>query len=238
MAKRHNTSPCGCGVVYHGPSAIPHSPPIADEDLTAAVRAHVERTVGPVAWTYSDVSPRYVRVEIFVVAPTPPRRRHFTLVTCGMSAAPMRPVCSADIRLHRAELAMCLAPDWPLAPFTLSKCSWPVDWLRLLARMPHEFDTSLGLGHSVPNGDPPMPIAGTGFTGIVMMPLVSESKEFRTMHYRGKHIEMLGVWPVYRQEMSYKLRWGAYRLWYRLLGHGAADVVDVSRHNVCAGSRG
>ena len=34
---------------------------------------------------------------------------------------------------------------------------WPYRMLKELARLPHEFDTFLWKGHTVPNGDPPQP---------------------------------------------------------------------------------
>ena len=44
-------------------------------------------------------------------------------------------------------------------------------WLKQLARMPHEYDTWLWTGHTVPNFDPPEPYdESTSLCGALVMP--------------------------------------------------------------------
>ncbi|MQA64140.1 MAG: hypothetical protein GEU86_22400 [Actinophytocola sp.] len=56
---------------------------------------------------------------------------------------------------------LCLPADWPLTQAALQeeRTGWPVDVLKRVARLPHEYATWIGEWHSVPNGDPAMPYA-------------------------------------------------------------------------------
>src|SRR5439155_3323473 len=84
----------------------------------------------------------------------------------GMSEFPMRvPIENPDDlglipEVRFAELLLALPPDWPLAPeaFNDEANYWPLRWLKKLARLAHRMDGWLGLGHTVPNGDPPRPL--------------------------------------------------------------------------------
>jgi hypothetical protein len=56
-----------------------------------------------------------------------------------------------------AELVMALPAEWPLEQSELEDESnyWPLGLLKMLARLPHEFETFVWFGHTIPNGDPP-----------------------------------------------------------------------------------
>lgn len=55
-----------------------------------------------------------------------------------------------------AELVISLPPFWPLdeQSWRDERHYWPVRLLKTLGRLPHEYDTWLGVGHTIPNGDP------------------------------------------------------------------------------------
>lgn len=49
----------------------------------------------------------------------------------------------AEYQLERAELAICLPPDWNLN--SGDECDyWPIRWLKMLARLPIEEKSWLG----------------------------------------------------------------------------------------------
>ena len=53
-----------------------------------------------------------------------------------------------------------MPPDWPMGQEAWQEDEssfWPVQWLKMMARMPHEYETWLWTGHTVPNQDPPRP---------------------------------------------------------------------------------
>jgi hypothetical protein len=56
---------------------------------------------------------------------------------------------------------ICLPPDWPLEIVSQKDVRhyWPIYLLKMLARFPHQFNTWLWCGHTMPNGDPVEPYA-------------------------------------------------------------------------------
>jgi hypothetical protein len=41
------------------------------------------------------------------------------------------------------------------------------------------------------------------------------------------------VFPIYREEMDFKLARGREALWERFARHGVTELIDVGRPNVC-----
>ena len=82
--------------------------------------------------------------------------------------------------LH-AELAIALPPDWPMGQdaFQDERNFWPVRLLKQLARLPHDLNTWLGWGHSIPNGDPAKPyVKETKLSGAVVIPPIGLGMDF------------------------------------------------------------
>ncbi|MBM3461676.1 MAG: suppressor of fused domain protein [Armatimonadetes bacterium] len=228
-------------IVRHTTSVAAHSPAIVEHSLIRDVSTHVKRYLGPVGWVYHEEDSLYVHVDVHVV---PPRagRPHYTLITSGMSAAPMRVPCEDHETLIYAELVMCLPADWPLtgrcgARMTPGSATWPIQWLRDLARLPHQYDTFLDIGHSIPNGEPAQPIGHTDFTGVVLLPPISTPEPFWTLERGNRTIRFLGVWPLLPEEMKYKLDHGTDRLWARFVKHGVTDVLNLNRVHVAPKAR-
>ena len=107
--------------------------------------------------------------------------------------------------------------------------------MRYLARFPHEYGTWLGFGHTMPNGDPPEPLAdNTRLSGILLMNSLTVPKAMWRLEADGKVIEFLAVWPLYPEEQAFKLREGTNALIDRFEQHGVTDLVDLTRMNTCA----
>src|SRR5439155_11079655 len=134
-------------------------PAFGDPRVIEAISRHVGRYVGKVEHVFHEIVSDLVHVDVHLIPPQP-NREFVTLVTSGMSDRPMTlpPGCDAPAY---AELLLCLPPDWPLEQedFKDEAKFWPVRLLKFLARLPHEYDTWLSFGHTVPHGDPPEPFA-------------------------------------------------------------------------------
>ncbi len=169
-----------------------------------------------------------VHIDIYRMAPTP-QQPYSVLYTVGMSALPMSlkgvPHAKRYGYLQRAELVAYLPADWPLeqlqgADTPAEEVDWPVRLLKGLARMPHRYDTWLGAGHSVPNGEPMRPYdVSTGFSGAVLY-LPDEGNGPQGLlpvpTKDGGQVMLYVVVPVYPGEMEYKLEKGADALEERL----------------------
>lgn len=183
---------------------------------------------GRETFVWHEIISDRVHIDVYSMAPTP-QQPYFVLYTVGMSALPMSlkgvPHAGRYGYLQRAELVAYLPADWPLeqlqGPDTPEEAVyWPVRLLKGLARMPHRYDTWLGAGHSVPNGEPMRPYdASTGFSGAVLyfpdegngpqclLPVATKD---------GGQVMLYVVVPVYPGEMEYKLEKGADALEERL----------------------
>jgi Suppressor of fused protein (SUFU) len=146
-----------------------------------------------------------------------------------MSERPMRGGRSA-------ELMLLLPPTWP-APgtpeFEDERGYWPYRLLQDLARLPHEYDTLLWSGHTVPNGDPAQPYAkGAGFSGALIAPPVIAPEGFHTLEHDGREITFFAVWPLYDDEMRLKLDQGVAKLAALMDEARLLEVVNVGRPSV------
>ena len=76
---------------------------------------------------------------------------------------------------------LVLPPTWPTEgdpAFETDEGYWPYRLLKTLARLPHEFQTRLWLGDTVPNGDLPQPYArNTKLCGALIAPMVMRQHE-------------------------------------------------------------
>lgn len=152
-----------------------------------------------------------------------------------MSDAPMT-VPEELHELRFAELMVTLPADWSLDQEDWQDESqfWPIRWLKMLARFPHEYDTWLGFGHTVPNGDPPEPFAdNTKLCCLLVLPSPTVPEEFHTLKTSGdKEINFYSLVPLYREEMDLKLHQGADQLLDLFDAHNIQDIIDPSRKNV------
>ena len=120
---------------------------------------HIEKHVGKIHMVFHELVSDQVHIDVHWVKPTTERPFH-TLVTSGMSDKPMHSPQGVD-DCDYAELSICLPQDWKVSEedFEDEKNYWPIRWLKFLARFPHEYNTRLFQGHTIPNGDPATPFA-------------------------------------------------------------------------------
>ncbi|MGL4370532.1 MAG: suppressor of fused domain protein, partial [Spirochaetota bacterium] len=121
------------------------------------------------------------------------------LVTSGMSALPMNiPDGMADRdNWSHAELCLLLPPDWPLDTdsFSDERHYWPIRLLKDLARLPHDYSTWLGWGHTVPNGDPAAAYAeGTELSAAMIIPPFILGTEFFAIEGKPPIIAAMEQW--------------------------------------------
>jgi Suppressor of fused protein (SUFU) len=199
-------------------------------DLTAALRAHVEKYLGKVDEILADESRDQTRIEVQHVRPEMARPYH-TLVTAGMSARPMRVPSNVDAPRY-LELMITLPEQWKVGDRG-DKWHWPIQQLQMLARLPHASGSWLGWGHTVPNGDPPQPLArSTKLCGAIIAPSLLVPRRFYELTVDSRQIAIFSVIPIYREEMELKARDGMEALLARMVEHDVNDLIDPRRRNV------
>jgi hypothetical protein len=211
-----------------------------DAELIEAVEAHLTRQMGEPATVFHEVISDLVHVDVHIVAPAD-ERPWTTLMTSGMAERPM--TVPAELEEHRfAELTLALPPDWPLPKSSGGDESsyWPIRLLKELARLPHEFATFLGWGHTIPNGDPPEPYAATTelCCALIGPPLLGGEGFHRFEVADGRAVDVWAVIPIYADEMKLKLDRGTEALEALLDEFEVTELLDPARPSVVPRRRG
>ena len=219
-------------------TGLPQMPAMPGRHM-AAIEAHIEAHIGPPNMVYHEIVSDLVHLDVHVVEPTP-ERPFRTLVTSGMSDLPMALPPGVDIS-PRAELLLCLPPEWSLDADSLAdeRRYWPIRWLKILARLPHTYNTWLAPSHTVPNGEPPTPFAPD--TRLCAM-LVSSPMLFgEGVHHlrvgEDTSISFYSAVPLYKEEMDLKLTRGFNALLDRMAAGHLTELLDIRRPNLCTPRR-
>lgn len=196
------------------------------------ISAHIEEHIGDIHMVFHELVSDQVHIDIHWVKPSPERPFH-TLVTSGMSDKPMTTPEGVE-GCEYAELSISLPEEWPLSEedFKDENNYWPLRWLKQLARFPHEFNTWLSYGHTIPNGDPAQPFgSNTKMSTMVLLPTVIFDEKFHTLDLENKSINFYTLIPLYSEEVDLKLRQGVEALFDGFDKNGINDIIDVKREN-------
>ncbi len=186
-------------------------PSYGDERETEAIEKHIEKYVGEIKSVYHEIVSEYTHVDVYWVAPTKERNFH-TLITSGMSFKPMN-VPKGMEEYKYGELMLCLPPEWKLSQedFKDENNYWPIRWLKILASLPHEYNSWLTRGHTIPNGENEDPFASnTKLSGMyITFPIHLPTDFIKFQVSPKKTIWFYSVIPLYSKEMKYKLDKGS-----------------------------
>lgn len=215
------------------------TPAIGDGDSIEAISAHIEKYVGPVDFVFHEIISDLVHIDIHWVKPSAEFPFHF-LCTSGMSDLPMN--TPNDEVGKYAELCVLLPSDWKLetepgAPqaFDDEKNYWPLRWMKIIARFPHEYDTWMGYGHTLPNGENADPFADNTKLGcMLLLPSITLDKAFFELKINEeKTINFYSLFPIYKEEMKLKLDKGSDALLDKFEEFNVSEVIDINRENSC-----
>lgn len=189
-------------------------------------------------FVYHELVSDLVHIDVHILKPTE-KSPFYVLYTTGMSDLPMTLPGEIAHRedLKYAELYLFLPGDWDLGkegqldrdlPY---ERFWPIQMLKFFARFPHEYQTWLGYGHTIPNGPDYAPLCdGAGFGGVV---LTAHGKIEPLETEDGKEINLYLMIPAYKQEIEYKLKYGMEGLEKRFAEGKLPLVLDIHRPNLC-----
>lgn len=198
----------------------------------AAMEKHIERFFGPCDAVLHEPFSRGIHVDVYSIEPS--HKRNFrTLVTCGMGSRKMKiPEGKGLEEYARAELVICLPPDWKFKEMN-EIWSWPVLAIKTLSRFPLEKDSWLGYGHTVDFGHP-MSLENNQCGVLLTMAFGEEGCEVCTLP-GGEKVRFYQVIPLFREEMAYKEKHGSNKLIDRLQ-RVTGIVINKDRHNVGLGN--
>lgn len=206
------------------------------------VTARFEETFpGRESFVFHEIVSDIVHIDVNIMRPTEDKP-FYVLYTTGMSDLPM--TLPDELRdredLKYAELLLFLPADWEfgkelaLGKDLPSRYYWPVGLMMFLARFPHQYQTWLGWGHTIPNGPGYAPLDDSvGFSAAVLTgggdgPLGTlKTKD-------GKLIHFYMVVPAYKEEIQYKLKYGMEKLAELFQSGDFSMILDIRRPNLCA----
>jgi hypothetical protein len=193
------------------------------------IRSHVERHIGRIDRVFTGDATEGT-ADVLYVQPVNSRPYH-TLITAGMSSVAMHvpPDVSAPRRL---ELMITLPEGWK------PDDDWAPRLLQHLSKLPRDREGWLGWGHTVPNGNPPQPLAPhTDLCGVIIAPSLLVPVAFYELDIDGERVAFYSAIPLYREELELHARAGTAALLERLLHNDINDVVHLKRKNVARKKR-
>lgn len=203
------TSPGGSKLVRHGEkksSWMPGFPSFSTLPYLEKREAVYEQMFGQYTLVYDDLFPGLVpHIDVYVHEPGFQGRDFYTLVTGGMSDLPMTvpPDVPPEIP-RRAEIVFYLPPDAaPRRDY--------ISFLSTSARFVYDYRTWLYWGHTIPNGDPPMPIfEGRNFVSVLyLFPLIEPDCDLaKHLVLDGDPVHFLWIVPLTAAEHRHKLEHG------------------------------
>jgi len=198
---------------------------------------HIEKHIGKPTYTSFNIDtiPNTIDVSLYTLLANNKRRYH-TIITSGMSGLPTEVPEDQDVWKY-TELMIYLPESFPFSKESIKnlKHYWPIGWLKKLSRFPHENNTWFCWGDTIPNGEPPIPVAADAdFCCMLLLPPIREDENFFELKIsEEKTIRFLVVIPIYREEMEYKLTNGYEKLLDKFDEYNINDIINVNRQNTC-----
>lgn len=210
-------------------------PNFGEEGWIEKIEGHFEKFIGPIDSVFHEILSDLIHVDVNYIKPSEEYKFH-TLFTTGMSYLPMNTPEGLE-EYQYAEVMVCLPPDWPISDEAFRDYNnyWPVRWMKMLARFPHEYETWLGFGHTMPAGDPPESLSdSTKMSGILLVPPIQFHEDFLTLRIDEKRvIHFYAIVPLYEEEMEFKLKHGTEPLLDKFDKYGITEIIEINRKNVC-----
>ena len=233
MSEQDEKSGSGAPILRHEAKDRDWTAPEHSGRNLESVEAHLEKYIGPVDFVYHEIVSDLIHLDLLYIKPTKDRP-YAVVATSGVSDLPMS-VPEGMEEYARAELLIALPEGWPTSDEAHKDEAnyWPLRWLKSVGRLPHDYETWIGYGHTIPNGDPPEPIADTEFVGVmVSMPYWLDADFFQLEADSGDTVTFWDVVPLYGEEMQFKLDKGAEALEKRFEKQDIGFVLDIHRPNV------
>lgn len=218
------------------------APAFGNEDTIGRISDHIEKTIGPIESVYHELISDLVHIDVYWVKATKSRPYH-CFVTSGMSDLPMN-VPEGLENFKYAELCVLLPTSWFRGEmttqsmqehFTDENVYWPIRWLKIMAVFPHQYGTWIGYGHTIPNGPDAEAFAPhTRLSSILLLPNMHLGERFGELKINeNKTIYFYNIYPLYKEEMDYKLKHGSDALIDKMSKYQVTDILQFDRPNCC-----
>lgn len=223
---------------YGPPKERPLELAFGEEDTMKAMDAWMERWLGKPQSVLHELLSDQIHLDLHLIPPSD-RRKAWTVVTTGMSDRP-QPGAARFKTPEYTELMISLPPDWPMPPPYAAVTDWsaggfwPLGWMKYLARFPHQYESALGFGHSLPHGDPPQPLSDdTLMAGCILLPAITLPREADVaVTASGRSIHIFAIHLLTADELQFKVTNGADALMDRFDAARLTDINDPRRKSM------
>ena len=215
--------------LYGEPEGDEFAPEMYSMEEIDAIEEHIKEYFGEFPTVFHELVSPDIHCDIYIVPPTK-ERNYYTLLTVGMGAHVMDIPDELDTEEHgRAELLICLPPDWKVGENS-EEWFWPISLLKGLARLPINCETWLGWGHTVDNGS--SFAENTELCGsLLIYPEDAESGADSCLLPSGEAVNFFEIIPLYREEMMFKRDNDTHALLEKM--NGVSHILDIHREPVC-----
>ena len=163
-----------------------------------------------------------------------PERKYNILLTSGMSLLEMRvPDAVPEKERYRFAELILLLPKTITFGTTVTgdgANDWIIEMLKETARFPHHYNTWLAIGHTMQASADMEPYhPATAYTGVVVLPSVTFDEDFTSIPGPDGPLNIYSLFPLYRQELKYKVANGYNALLDCLIAKDAREIFDFER---------
>ncbi|MBP5424596.1 MAG: suppressor of fused domain protein [Prevotella sp.] len=188
---------------------------------------------------YEDVLHEIVSPDIhcdIVVVPPSEKQPYFKLVTVGAGAYKMQipKELKSDV-CDRAEYVIFLPKDWNLESDN-EEDFWPIRMLKTIARLTVNTDGWLCYSHTIQLTQDGRPVAeNTGFNSCALLFSTGKNGQMvkpRKLGFFGKKVAFYQLYPLYPEELKFKLEHSINELIDRLETEENL-IINIHRNNYC-----
>lgn len=159
------------------------------------------------------------------------------LLTSGMSLLQMKvPEVVENPEEHAFTELMILIPkeiNFDKVYTSTEENSWIISMLKNAARLVHHNNSWLGIGHTLQATNDLEPYAEeTAFAGCVVLPSITFDDKFTEFYFGNRKINIYSLFPLYKNELEYKLVHGYSGLLDLLIKADAKETLNLNRKNL------
>lgn len=159
------------------------------------------------------------------------------LITSGMSSLEMEIPKEAENpeNLRFAEMMMLIPKGIEFDDVYTGdkKNDYIISMLKRTAKFPHQEDSWIGIGHSIVSDADFEPYGNdTEFVGGVILPSVIFDENFTKIKKKGRIINIYSFFPLYKNEVEYKIDNGYNALLDKIIEADSKEVLDPKRKNL------
>lgn len=183
---------------------------------------------------FDEIESEIIHRDIFFIKANQDRPYHI-LLSCGMSALPMNVPKDTESSEY-VEIMILLPKEWNLEhdSFSDEKNYWPIRIMKEIMMSPHENKTWFGFGHTFGYEEDDEFAEGVGFNSVMLAHSMELSDDFTQIQLENeKVVDIYTLIPLYKEELEFKKKNGAYALLEHFDKFGIQEIVEIGRKNVC-----